>query len=270
MENNLKLIDLFDSSNNNSIKWKKYFSVYEKLFKKYKNKKITFVEIGVLDGGSLEIWKKYFGIESRIIGIDNNPECKKFENKDYEIHIGSQSDPIFWKNFFNKIGNIDIILDDGGHTNDQQIITLAESIKFINDDGLIVVEDVHSSYQKHYGNPYRYSFINFAKKTIDDVNSTFPDIKNFNYSLNNKIYSIEFFESIVAFKIDKNLCVENSLVQNKGYKSNIKDTTFGDNILNFRKKFSFFYRFRLIQKIERFIVKILYRNKSKKLKSFFN
>ena len=89
-----------------------------------------------------------------------------------------------------------------------------------------------------------------------------PSVKKF------KLRNVE--KKIDNFKIDKNLCVENSLIQNKGYKSNIKDTTFGDNILNFRKKFGFFYRFRLIQKIERFVIKILYRNRSKKLKSFFN
>jgi hypothetical protein len=187
MQENLRLIDLFNSSKNRSIKWKKYFPIYEKLFEKYRNEKITFVEIGVLDGGSLEIWKKYFGTKSRIIGIDNNPQCKKFENKDHEIYIGSQSDPLFWNNFYKKIGNVDIILDDGGHNNDQQIITLVESIKNINDGGLHVVEDVHSSYQKHYGNPYKYSFINFAKKTIDDINATFPNIKNFSYSLNKHV-----------------------------------------------------------------------------------
>ena len=270
MPNNLKLIDLFNSSKNRSIKWKKYFSIYEMLFKEYKDKKITFVEIGVLDGGSLEIWKKYFGTESRIIGIDNNPECKKLENNDFEIYIGSQSDPLFWSKFYKKIGKVDIILDDGGHTNDQQIITLTESVKNINDGGLHVVEDVHSSYQKHYGNPYKYSFINFSKKTIDDINSTFPNIKNFKYSLNKSIYSVEFFESIVAFKINKNLCHQNSIIENKGFKSNNVDTTFGYNILNFRKKFSFFYKFRFVKKIERFILKIMYKKKSKKLKTFFN
>ena len=270
MENSLKLIDLFYSSTNRSIKWKKYFPIYEKLFERYKNKGITFVEIGVLDGGSLEIWKKYFGKNSRIIGIDNNPGCKKLENQDYEIFIGSQSDPKFWYNFYKEVGNIDIILDDGGHTNDQQIITLVESINHIKDGGLHVVEDVHSSYQKHYGNPYKYSFINFSKKTIDDINSTFPNIKNFNYTLKKNIYSVEFFESIVAFKIDKRLCDQNLLIENKGYKSNNDDITLGDNIFNFRKKFNFFYKFKLMQKIERVFIKFLYRKKSKKLKFFFN
>ena len=269
MENNIKLIDLFYASKNRSIKWKKYFPIYEKLFETYKNKDITFVEIGVLDGGSLEIWKKYFGEKSKIIGIDNNPDCKKFENQDYKIFIGSQSDPKFWNNFYKQVGSVDIILDDGGHTNHQQIITLTESVKYIKNGGLHVVEDVHSSYQKHYGNPYKYSFINFSKKTIDDINSTFPNVKNFNYSLNKSIYSVEFFESIVAFKVDKNLCDQNLLIENNGYKSNNADKTLGDSFFQFRKKFSYFYRFKLMYKIERIFIKLLYQNKSNKLKKFF-
>ena len=107
MTKNYELLDLFNNSKHRSIKWKKYFSVYEQLFEKYRNKKITFVEIGVLDGGSLEIWKKYFGKDSRIIGIDNNSNCKKFENENFEIFIGSQSDKNFWKD--NKGANINSI-----------------------------------------------------------------------------------------------------------------------------------------------------------------
>ncbi len=269
MNNNQNLIDLFYASENRSIKWKKYFPIYEKLFAKYKNQKITFVEVGILDGGSLQIWKKYFGKSSRIIGIDNNPECKKFENENIEIYIGSQSDTNFWKDFYNKVGNIDIILDDGGHTNDQQIITLVESINNINNGGLHVVEDVHSSYQKHYGNPYKYSFINFTKKNIDDINSNFPELNNYNFSLNKLIYSIEYFESIVAFKIDRDLCNINTQIENNGFKSDNQDKTISNDILEFRKKYKFLYKFKLTTKIERILIKYIYRKRSKKLKSFF-
>jgi hypothetical protein len=73
--------NLFNISENKSRKWKKYFSNYEELFNNYKNKNVTFVEIGVHNGGSLEVWRNYFSKESRIIGIDLNPECKKFERK---------------------------------------------------------------------------------------------------------------------------------------------------------------------------------------------
>ena len=58
---------LFNQSKHLSIKWKKYFQIYEKIFNKYRNKKIIFVEIGIFQGGSLNIWKNYFGKGSRII-----------------------------------------------------------------------------------------------------------------------------------------------------------------------------------------------------------
>jgi hypothetical protein len=66
-------------------------------------KRLLFVEIGVLSGGSLFMWKKYFGNDARIIGVELNPDAKKFEDYGFEIFIGNQSDPNFWNNFFKKL-----------------------------------------------------------------------------------------------------------------------------------------------------------------------
>ena len=128
------LSKLFEKSENFCIKYEKYFDVYEKYFSKYKEKNIIFVEIGIFNGGSLKVWKEYFGPNAKIIGIDLNPECKKFEEDGIEVHIGNQSDPKFWDNFFLLVGNVDIILDDGGHTNLDQIIT---TTKCINNIGIL-------------------------------------------------------------------------------------------------------------------------------------
>ena len=121
----------FLNSPYNSKKISSYFSIYESLFQKYKKKKITFIEIGILNGGSLFMWREYFGPQARIIGIDLNPAALKWENFGFEIIIGNQADPIFWKNLKSKVIEVDIILDDGGHTNEQQIITLVEGSKLI-------------------------------------------------------------------------------------------------------------------------------------------
>ena len=75
----LSIYRLFKKSKKYSIKWSSYFQVYEKIFSKYRNKKIKFVEIGVANGGSLFMWKKYFGKKAKIIGIDLNPKVKKLE-----------------------------------------------------------------------------------------------------------------------------------------------------------------------------------------------
>jgi cephalosporin hydroxylase len=218
-----KIHQIFKESKYSTIKYKNYFSIYSKLFEKYVNKKITFVEIGILNGGSLFVWKKYFGKNAKIIGIDLNPDAKKFEKYGFKIFIGDQADPKFWKNFFKKENSIDIVLDDGGHTNKQQIITTNSCIPNINDGGMLVIEDTHTSYQKEFNNPSKYSFINYSKKIIDDINYRFPKLGSFKNSLNNKIYSVEFFESIVCFHVNKNLCKTNILVDNKKKSLNHRD-----------------------------------------------
>jgi hypothetical protein len=268
--------DLFQQSQKNSGKHKKYFEVYDKIFERFRNKKITFVEVGVLNGGSLEIWKKYFHEDSRIIGIDLNPECKKFEEKGVEIFIGDQSSEIFWDNFFKKVGKVDILLDDGGHTNLQQIITIIKSTKNINNDGIIVTEDTHSSYMSKFGNPSRYSFINFAKKLIDDINFKFPNLGKFENSLNDYIYSIAFFESFVVFHINTQKTTVNELVTNNSNEKNIKDFRFHDltsksflrnkifYIFNYFKKYKIiiYIHYEILKKIKFFKDKI-------KLKKYF-
>ena len=162
----MTLLDIFYTRKLNSEKHKNYFAIYENLFKNYRDRKITFVEIGTKDGGSLLMWKKFFSNNSRIIGIDVNPKAKELEKYGIDIFIGDQADHAFWKNFYEKNGNIDIILDDGGHTNTQQIITTENAIRNINDGGILVVEDVCTSYMSKFGNPSKYSFINYSKKKL--------------------------------------------------------------------------------------------------------
>ena len=104
------------------------------------------------------------------------------------------------ENFF-KIGPIDILIDDGGHSNLDQIITTVNVVEKIKDGGVIVIEDTHSSYLKKFSNPSKYSFISFSKKLVDDINFKFPNLRKFNFSFNDYIYSISYFESIVVFTL---------------------------------------------------------------------
>ena len=102
-----KIEDSFFKSPYKSIKYSSYFNTYENLFSNFINKKITFIEIGVLNGGSLFMWKDYLGENASIIGIDNNPEALRWKKYVFEIFIGDQADPVFWhsiqkKNWFNR------------------------------------------------------------------------------------------------------------------------------------------------------------------------
>ena len=254
----LSIYKLFNKSKKYSIKWSSYFQVYEKIFSHYRNKKIKFVEIGVANGGSLFMWKKYFGNKAKIIGIDLNPKAKKLEKNGFKIYIGNQSDKKFWENFYKKEGKVDLILDDGGHKNLQQISTVHHSLPYIKDGGKIVVEDTGTSYvKKEFNNPSKYSFINYAKNVIDAIHRRSPLLKKELNFYSKKIFLVEFFESIVVFSIDSKKCFKNKEVHNEAQNEWAIDYRhneyFGKLKLKLDKKYGLlnkrsFYR-RIIRKI---------------------
>lgn len=204
-------IDCFLSSPEPSVKHSTYFSVYDHLFEKFRDKPITFVEVGVLGGGSLFMWRDFFGPQARIIGIDLNPAAKKWEATGFEIFIGDQADPNFWKGVSSQIGPIDILLDDGGHTFLQQVTTAQATLDLIVDGGLFVVEDTHTSYMEGFG-PRKYSFMNFAFKYMDTLNHRFHGLAGSGKQQGaTPVWSMEVFESIVAFRVDRNKSQATSL-----------------------------------------------------------
>jgi hypothetical protein len=197
---------IFDTLSHSSIKLANYFAVYDRLLAPYRGKPTTIVEIGVKDGGSLELWRKFFGDQARIIGVDLTPAAAEMRVKGFEVYIGDQSDPKFWHEFFAEVGQIDVLLDDGGHTNKQQITTVECALPFIRDGGLILTEDTETSYNEYYGNPSRYSFVNYCKMLADRHRHA------------DTIFSISFFTSIVALQIDRKLCLASDHVHVQGIK----------------------------------------------------
>lgn len=257
--NKNKFKKLFEKSPLQSVKLSNYFDVYEYLFSEYRNKPITFVEVGIYGGGSLYMWKNYFHPKSKIIGIDLNPKSKKYQKDGYDIHIGDQENPQFWKKFYKKVGKVDIILDDGGHTDAQQIQTLISSIKNINKNGKIVIEDTHTSYLTEFGNPSKTSFVNYSKKLIDIINYRFKNKEFLKYNKNKNIlfnlfqkniFSISYFDSMISFSINPDKCKISQIIMNRKLKK-IKDYRYENN-----KK----SKWLSILKISKFIPNILYKN----------
>jgi Methyltransferase domain len=219
-------LDIFKSYQKSkylSLKHSTYFAIYDDLLQRYRGKPITFVEVGVLNGGSLFMWRDYFGPHARIIGVDFNPGAKKWEKDGFEIFIGDQGSPAFWQQLFGTLGTIDVLLDDGGHTNTHQIVTTELSLPHIRDGGMVIVEDVHASYLKSFGNPSRYSFINYAKATADSINGRFPEINSAATVAKGLVFSVGFYESIVSFHVDRRKCFVGKITSNNGVSSDAED-----------------------------------------------
>lgn len=268
---NTKSFTSFNNSRYLSEKHSTYFETYDRLFSKYVNKPITFVEIGVLEGGSLFMWRDFFGPDARIIGIELNPNAKKWEDHGFEIFIGSQSDKNFWNKFQSKVGNIDVLLDDGGHTYEQQIITTEMMLNSINDGGMLVVEDTHTSYMNGFG-PKKYSFMKYVYKMSDAINSRFKTLSGSNGD--QRVLSIEIFESIVAFHVDKKKSSLKSFVaNNEGISDKAEDVRHEDNSVaqyfyKMAKRFYFLRNIPIVKNIGYFFFNLAV-NKRFKAKKYF-
>lgn len=235
MEQNLKKSNTYKAfvkSKFLSTKHKSYFYAYDEIFEKFRGKKITFVEIGVLNGGSLFMWREYFGPQARIIGVEFNPDAKKWKKHGFEIFIGDQSSGKFWDDFFSKVGMVDIILDDGGHTNCQQIVSCIACMPYINNGGMFVTEDTHTSYMFKFGNPSKYSFISWAKSIVDNINSRCINTLDSSKNYKKYIHSIRFFESIVVCYINSDKCINSHPINNQGLTSNAADFRYKGTFLD--------------------------------------
>jgi O-methyltransferase len=184
-------------------KWMHYFDIYHRYFQKFVGTDCVIVEIGVSQGGSLEMWKHYFGEKARICGVDIMPECKQFEEDQIEIFIGSQADRAFLRELKTKIPKIDILIDDGGHTMEQQITTFEELFGHISPNGIYLCEDTHTSYWKEYCGGYQKpgTFIEYTKKLIDQLHAFYQfEGENPATEFTKTANSIHFYDSIVVIE----------------------------------------------------------------------
>lgn len=199
-----ELEQYFKQNNKRLIfKWQHYFDVYERHFERFKNKEVVILEIGVSQGGSLQMWKDYFGSKCKIYGVDVDPQCKQLEEHNIEIFIGSQSDKNFLRTVKSSIPPIDILIDDGGHTMKQQIVTFEEMYSHVKENGVYLCEDCHTSYWGSYGGGYKRknSFIEYSKNWIDFINAYHSRTARLKVNeVTKTAKSIHYYDSIVVIE----------------------------------------------------------------------
>lgn len=183
-------------------KWVHYFDIYERHLARFRGTSPTMIEIGVMGGGSLAMWKEYLGPESRIIGIDIDSKCKVHEDDGIEIFIGSQDDPATIDAIFSKYPKVDIVLDDGSHIMQHMISSFELMYHRLDQNGIYIVEDTHTCYWDEYGVGIgrEGGFMEFVKQKLDEINAVHTRGKMPVTEFTRSTDCIACYDSVIAFE----------------------------------------------------------------------
>ena len=156
----------YENQSHYTHKFVHFLMIYDELFAKYRNTDVSVLEIGIEFGGSLELWKTYFGPKAKIYGVDKLIERASYLENDSQITMfqGLQGDRDFLKELKIKIPHIDILIDDGSHVSKDQIATFEELFLHIDSNGLYICEDMHNCWHPDNAND---NFANYLKELVD-------------------------------------------------------------------------------------------------------
>ena len=98
----------------------------------------------------------FFGPRARIIGVDISPKTLVYEkNPEFgspdRILIGDQSSAAFWAKALAQVGQVDAVLDDGGHQSYMQMATLEAVWPHLRKGGVFMTEDLGNINQAYTG-----------------------------------------------------------------------------------------------------------------------
>lgn len=198
-----RLEDFFFHKNHNPIrKWWHYFEIYHQYLNPFVGTDVRLLEIGVYKGGSLQMWKDYFGEKAVIVGIDINEDCKQFAEERIYVAIGSQGDSGFLKSVWEQYGPFDIVLDDGSHFMKDQIKTLETLFPMLREGGIYMCEDTHTSYWPLFQGALldKNTFIEYSKRLVDEINGQHvkKEYEAFQTKFGGTLKALHFYDSMVV------------------------------------------------------------------------
>ena len=154
-------------------KWYHYFDIYTRHLHRFRDSSPVLLEIGVMGGGSLQMWRDYLGPDSTVIGLDINPDCLQNQSEGIEVFIGSQDDPAVIGAILNKHPRLDVVIDDGSHLMPHMRASFDMLYDRLHPNGTYIVEDTHTCYWPEYGGGLGepQSFMEFTKAKLDELNA---------------------------------------------------------------------------------------------------
>ena len=187
-----------------AAKWHHYLEIYERHFARFRGQPVRLLEIGIDQGGSLQMWRRYFGERAVLHGLDINPLCRTIDDPGVVVHIGNQSDSLVLENIVQAMGGLDILIDDGSHKPRDQIKTFETLFPKISAEGIYLCEDVHTSYWRQFGGGLRRrgTFVEYSKRLLDRMHAWYSDSvwKQDDDRFPYQVRGIFFYDSVVVIE----------------------------------------------------------------------
>ena len=198
-----------------SDKWSSYLPVYERSFERFRRSPVRLLEVGIQNGGSLEIYQAYLPEGSLIVGCDINPKCQTLQyDRNVHVVVGDCGATSTQDAVTAISPRFDIIIDDGSHRSSDIIRTFLMYFPLLEEGGIFIIEDLHASYWKDWegGLFYTLSSMAFFKLLADTINcehwgngKTAVDLMSHEFAdyaqlipaadLKN-VFSVQFFNSV--------------------------------------------------------------------------
>jgi hypothetical protein len=181
----------------------KYMDTYEIFLKEFKERNIKLFEIGVERGLSYKVWEQYF-TRAEIYGLDLNIEYVTNRGK---VFKGDQSDINVIREICDNLIKCDIIIDDGSHVPEHQIMCFEYLFQnLLSHGGVYIIEDIECSYWRKDCSIYGYKFsglniIDYFTKYLHMLNSHYNNHDNL-LNIKNVIF---LPNSIIIIKNDENV-----------------------------------------------------------------
>lgn len=184
-------------------KWHHYLSIYDRHLGRFRGQPIRLLEIGVSQGGSLDLWRKYFGPEATIFGVDIEPRCAQFDGQGGKVRIGSQADPAFLRDIVAEMGGLDVVIDDGSHIASHLKASFDVLFPLLSEDGVYIAEDLQTAY---WPGPYqggyrrRSTFLEALKNVVDDMHGWYHNRRQGVRNAHRQILGVHFYDGIAVIE----------------------------------------------------------------------
>ena len=178
-------------------KWSHYLEIYDRHLGRYRGEEVRLLEIGVQNGGSLEIWRRYLGPQAFIQGLDVDPRCAAIVGLDEMVVIGDQSDPAVLASVAGfEPRPLDVVIDDGSHLWRDQISTFETLFPLLAEDGVYVCEDVHTSFIARFGDESGVTFIDYARGLVDRMHAAYDGTSD--PGVARSVFAVHVYDSMVV------------------------------------------------------------------------